>query len=116
MVSSTCLSGYYLNGISCVACSVGVKTCSKSGNTVSHDTCIDGYSKISTGTTCTKCTATGAKTCTASASVAVNCMTGYYLSSGSCTACPSNTASCTSASVFTCNSGYSRINNGASCS
>lgn len=49
MIASTCNSGYYKSGVSCVACVTGATACT---STTVHTTCATGYSLISGSTVC----------------------------------------------------------------
>lgn len=79
MWASDCVSGYYLNRGTCVACGTGVKTCTSSAASA----CLDGYygATVNNVYTCTVCTA-GAKTCS-DAKTHSTCVDGYSIVSPS---------------------------------
>ena len=85
--------GYKVDGGTLVTCSEGCKTCTSSS---SCNTCADGYVKIGSAQTCTKCH-TSCLTCETSASTCTACASGYYkVDSGStCTSCEADNGSVT---------------------
>ncbi|ESU40914.1 Variant-specific surface protein, partial [Giardia duodenalis] len=87
----TAADGYYLNGGNLVTCPEGCKTCSSAS---ACTVCMDGYVKIGSAQTCTKCDAS-CLTCETSASTCTACASGYYLSGSARTSCESNSGSVT---------------------
>ncbi|ESU38829.1 Variant-specific surface protein, partial [Giardia duodenalis] len=82
----TAAPGYKLDNGNLVTCSEGCKACSSASACTD---CADGYVKIGSAQTCTKCDA-NCLTCETDATKCTECASGYYLSGSTCTSCESN--------------------------
>ncbi|ESU42287.1 Variant-specific surface protein [Giardia duodenalis] len=86
--------GYNVNGGNLVTCSEGCKACSDASTCTA---CADGYVKLTSTTTCSKCDAS-CLTCETEATKCKACASGYYLSGSTCTSCESNSGGITGVS------------------
>ncbi|ESU43134.1 Variant-specific surface protein, partial [Giardia duodenalis] len=87
----TAAPGYKVENGNLVTCPEGCSACTSS---TACDTCADGYVKIGSAQTCTKCDAS-CLTCETSASTCKACANGYYktASGSTCASCESNSGS-----------------------
>lgn len=107
LLQTTCPTGKYLSGSSCVSCKTGCSACSSSSVCSS---CQPGYYK--SGSTCNTC---NSRCATCYGSLSTNCYTcnsGYYADStyNTCSSCSKGCATClssSSASCTSCESNYS---------
>ncbi|CAG9335755.1 unnamed protein product [Blepharisma stoltei] len=103
-----CNNGYFQNGSTCVACSLGCKTCNSA---VECTQCFDTAQQSLINGACL-CNGTPAWTYNSATQTCV-CSVGYYQNGNTCDQCPAGCVTCTAANnCQTCSDPHSTLKNG----